>query len=319
MLRKSTAAWIGIAGASCLAAALIGCNQKSTAEPKQSGEPAILHLSHDSDGEPAKISADSQSAPASSSEIMLTQQTTDAAPKAAPADDPLRAIYTKLEDLLQAREAGKTVDFQPVADLITKSMQAKFDIEQFQLAQDAGHVFEMVGANAAAKQIYTTLKKVAETGEPSQLTFVAKETAAAGLKRLNLLGSTPTLQGTVFGGEKFDWARYKGKVVLIDFWATWCGPCLRELPNVKAAYEKYHALGFDVVGISLDEDKDALTPPSTASKASSWLAISASTPSPPRSSSISKAKSSPSPPAANNSARSCRNSSATKRISRRSI
>jgi peroxiredoxin len=48
----------------------------------------------------------------------------------------------------------------------------------------------------------------------------------------------------------------RGKVLLIDFWASWCGPCRKENPNVVAAYHKYHEKGFDVLGVSLDKDKD---------------------------------------------------------------
>ena len=48
----------------------------------------------------------------------------------------------------------------------------------------------------------------------------------------------------------------KGKVTLIDFWATWCEPCMVEMPNVIAAYNKYHGKGFAIVGISLDDAKD---------------------------------------------------------------
>ena len=49
----------------------------------------------------------------------------------------------------------------------------------------------------------------------------------------------------------------KNKLTLVDFWASWCGPCRKENPVVKAAYEQYHELGFDVVGVSVDDDENA--------------------------------------------------------------
>jgi thiol-disulfide isomerase/thioredoxin len=51
-------------------------------------------------------------------------------------------------------------------------------------------------------------------------------------------------------------AGYKGKVVMVDFWATWCPPCRAEVPNVASVYAKYHDKGFEIIGVSLDKDKD---------------------------------------------------------------
>lgn len=94
----------------------------------------------------------------------------------------------------------------------------------------------------------------------SMLEAVQKQVEANKIKKALVVGAVfPDWQEKDLNGNPLTIAQFKGKVVLLDFWATWCGPCIAELPSVLETYEKYNKQGFEIIGISLDRDEEKLT------------------------------------------------------------
>jgi peroxiredoxin len=109
--------------------------------------------------------------------------------------------------------------------------QLKTDYPGTKPAQNADRILDSVKQQAAAKKIQSGLAEGAKFPD-----FSEKDSA----------------------GKPLSIANYKGKVVLLDFWATWCGPCVHELPNVIKTYDTHHKQGFEIIGISLDKDQEKL-------------------------------------------------------------
>jgi peroxiredoxin len=109
------------------------------------------------------------------------------------------------------------------------------------------------GEYGVARQVFETL--LSRYGESPTL----RQKVRANLARLDKVGQpAPAVAVTDLKGNALRVEDLRGKYVLLDFWATWCAPCVAELPRVQAAYAKYRDAGFEVVGVSLDETKSAV-------------------------------------------------------------
>ena len=179
----------------------------------------------------------------------------------------LQEVVTKIQAKLKAgknTEKDLAEHFPEFDKILAAHKGEKTDDVAQVLLMKAMLYLQVLDDEAKGVPLLTQLKKDFPDTKPAQavdniLSGMEKQKASKEIQRKLTVGAKfPDFDEKDLEGKPLSIARFKGKVVLVDFWATWCGPCIGELPNVLAAYEKHHPKGFEIVGISLDSDRAKL-------------------------------------------------------------
>ena len=176
--------------------------------------------------------------------LVLQVQTKIKAGKRTEAD--LQDELKSLDTLLASEKGAKTDD----AALIL-FMKAQLYLEVIKNTDQGTALIKQIKADYPDTKYGKNADKI--------LDGIAKQAAAKQVQDGLAVGSVfPDFSESDLNGKPLSVASRKGKVVLVDFWATWCGPCRAELPNVIKTYQKHHADGFEIIGVSLDSERDKL-------------------------------------------------------------
>ncbi|PQO42539.1 hypothetical protein C5Y93_28410 [Blastopirellula marina] len=153
-------------------------------------------------------------------------------------------------------ETKEDVLVQSIRDwLATKD--PKEDLQPLQMMSTIEMQMEDHSKMNLARRIAALMQETYGDHPDPQVVESVNVSVANAQKRTSLIAKPFVVEGNDLSGIPFDWNKYKGKYVLVDFWASWCPICIEEMEGIKRVYQKYRSKGFEVVGVNLDQDPRA--------------------------------------------------------------
>jgi len=141
-------------------------------------------------------------------------------------------------------------------DIYLRTPVEKKPNEEAQARYFAGSSYLSLDRYDEAAKMFKDVVDMGSKADPQVLQMASTDLARiATLRKLKAGNPAIEISGVSSQGKRIKLADYRGKVVLLDFWAAWCQPCRMEMPNVIKVYEEFHQKGFEIIGISLDSDK----------------------------------------------------------------